>query len=44
VDTQNFLNDVLQTAYDFTKAMMIDETVYQYRPSVMAAVALLLGF
>lgn len=42
--TSDFLMDVQTTAYDFSKSIIIDASMLKYRPSVLAAVAVFLGF
>ena len=43
-DTQNFIADILQSAYEIIKSMMLDSSTYQFKPSILAAVAMFIGF
>lgn len=42
--TSDFLLDVQTIAYDLCKSTMIDASMLKYRPSVLAAVTVYLGF
>lgn len=42
--TSDFLIDVQTIAYDFCKCLVIDASMLKYRPSVLAAVTVYLGF
>lgn len=42
--TSDFLIDVQTIAYDFCKSIIIDASMLKYRPSVLAAVTVYLGF
>ena len=42
--TSSFLFEVQTTAYDLTKSFVIDASVLHYRPSVVGAAAIFLGF
>jgi hypothetical protein len=42
--TSDFLIDVQTIAYDLCKSIIIDASMLKYRPSVLAAVTVFLGF